>query len=243
MRMRGEVAGGVPAELPDIMAPMVRSRGRIPAWFWLLAVAAGLLSAPAPAQIMPGRLPLPGESRATANRLAATDKLVTEKQWSEAIDEYLHILEEAGDELIPLDSAQYLCARRLCHQRLAALPPDALRLYRDRVESQAKKWFEQGKNEREPRLLQRLVDEAFCSRYTDQALDLLGDLAFERGRFEQAESWWRMIVLPANPAVSAPGNLVYPDPQIEVARVRAKQLLARLFAGNRDHWDDDLKAF
>ena len=102
---------------------------------------------------MPGRLPLPGESRATANRLAATDKLVTEKQWSEAIDEYLHILEEAGDELIPLDSAQYLCARRLCHQRLAALPPDALRLYRDRVESQAKKWFEQGKDEREPLLL------------------------------------------------------------------------------------------
>ncbi len=201
---------------------------------------------------MPGRLPLPGESRATANRLAATDKLVADKQWSEAIDEYLHILEESSDDLIPLDSAHYLCARRLCHQRLAALPPEALRLYRDRVESQAKKWFEQGKNEREPRLLRRLVDEAFCSRYTDRALDLLGDLAFERGRFEEAEFWWRMIALPASRVALAPGGvenkshiveLLYPDPQVDVARVRAKQLLVRLFAGKLDHWADDLKAF
>jgi len=71
------VASGVPAELPDIMAPMAHSRGKNSAWFWLLAAAAGFPSAPAPAQIISRRLPLPGESRATANRLAATDKLVT----------------------------------------------------------------------------------------------------------------------------------------------------------------------
>jgi outer membrane protein assembly factor BamB len=37
--------------------------------------------------------------------------------------------------------------------------------------------------------------------------------------------------------------LIYPDPQIDVARARAKQLLARLFAGNHPHWLEDLKAF
>src|SRR5262249_43831883 len=138
----------------------------------------------------------------------------------------------------------------LCHQRLTALPAEALRLYRDRVESQAKQWLEQGKAEREPRWLRRLVDEAFCSRYTDRALDLLGDLAFERGRFEEAESWWSMLAPPASRVAPAPGpenkqdsNLVYPDPQVDLAKVQAKQLLSRLFAGNRDPWLDDLKTF
>jgi outer membrane protein assembly factor BamB/tetratricopeptide (TPR) repeat protein len=242
--------------------------GRTSVLFWLLVIAAGCLSSSAPAQNVPGRGALPGESRATAGRLVATDKLVADKQWSEAIDEYMHILEEAGDELVPLDSGHYLSARYLCHERLAALPAEALRLYRDRVESQAKKWFEQGKAEHEPRWLRRLVDEAFCSRYTDRALDLLGDLAFERGRFEEAESWWSMLVPldrlagaeSSKPRQAKEGqgalagasrtqprppthDLVYPDPQVEMAKVHAKHLLCQLFAGHCDHWLDDVKVF
>jgi outer membrane protein assembly factor BamB len=193
----------------------------------------------AAAQAQAGRGSLLGENRATANRLEITDKLAADKQWSEAIDEYVHILEEAGDDLIAVSKERAVSARRLCHQRLAALPPEALGIYRDRVESQAKKWLEQGKAEREPRWLHRLVDEAFCSRYTDQALDLLGDWAFERGRFEEAVIWWGMLA----PAASGRSDLVYPDPKLDLARVRAKELLARLFAGDRDHWSEDLKNF
>jgi outer membrane protein assembly factor BamB len=231
------------------MVAMSYLRGRTLGLFWLLVITVGFLSSSAPAQIAPVRGALPGESRATANRLAAVDKLATDKQWSEAIDEYMQILEEAGDELVPLEKGHYLSARYLCHQRLAALPAEALRLYRDRVESQAKKWHEQGKAEREPRWLRRLVAEAFCSRYADRALDLLGDLAFERGRFEEADSWWSMLAPPASRA-TAPGaenkpdsNLVYPDPQVDLAKVQAKQLLCRLFAGHCDHWLDDVKVF
>ena len=36
--------------------------------------------------------------------------------------------------------------------------------------------------------LRRLVDERFCSSVTDQALQLLGDLAFERGEFGEAQA-------------------------------------------------------
>ena len=56
---------------------------------------------------------------------------------------------ESGDALVPLPNGQdakeqatrprhCLHARRLCHQRLAALPPEALKLYRSRVDGQAK---------------------------------------------------------------------------------------------------------
>jgi outer membrane protein assembly factor BamB len=207
------------------MASMNFSCGRIPFSVWL--VIATLVPFSVQAQVIPIRVALPGESRVTANRLKAIDKLIADKQWSEAIDEYLQIQEESGDDLVPLDNNHSVSAKRLCQLRLTALPPEALRLYRDRVEGQAKKWFEQGKAEHDPRLLR-----------------LLGDLAFERGRFQEAESWWKMLLPTVSPnAGSRPADLVYPDPQIDLARVKAKQLLAQLFAGKLENRTEILKNY
>src|SRR5262249_2222161 len=133
-----------------------------------------------------------------------------------------------------------------CHLRLAALPPAALRIYRDRVDGRAKKWLEQAVASRDARLLRRLVDEVFCSRFTDQALDLLGDLAFERGEFEEAERWWRMLALPASRKDKGPrtkDELRFPDPQVDEAGVRAKEILARLFRGERTGLEQEWQAF
>src|SRR5262249_40012356 len=81
--------------------------------------------------------------------------------------------------------------------------------------------------------LRRVVDEAFCSRFADRAIDLLGDLAFEKGNFAEARGWWRLLALPASDAAppAEPGALRFPDPQVDVARVRAKQVIALLFQG------------
>ena len=46
---------------------------------------------------------------------------------------------------------------------LAGLPPDALKLYRTRMEPQARKWLDQGRANRDERLLRKVVDEAFCT--------------------------------------------------------------------------------
>src|SRR5207247_2336001 len=65
-------------------------------------------------------------------------------------------------------------------------------------------------------------------------------LAFERGRFQEAEGWWRLIT-PLDREDR--DRLAYPDPPpARAARVRAKQLLARLFAG-RAGFERDLAAF
>jgi outer membrane protein assembly factor BamB len=231
------------------MAAMWHLRIRISHLIWLLIIPSGITSNPAFGQVALGRVAVPGENRATAARLAASAKLVADQEWTQAIDEYLQIQEESGDDLVPLDSRHSVSARRLCQKELANLPPEALRMYRDRVEGQAKKLFEQGNSERDARPLERLVNDFFCSRFADRALDMLGDLAFERGRFEEAESWWNMLAPPASRAAPQPDDpsrsfdLVYPEPLVNLARVKAKQLLARLFAGNRENWPEDLKAF
>jgi outer membrane protein assembly factor BamB len=203
------------------------------------------------AQGLAGPVEFPGVREGTRRRLAAVDRSVADEQWGAAVEELLRILDEAGDDLVPLDAQHSLRARWLCHARLAALPAAGLRLYRERVDGQAHKWWEQASSERAVPLLRRLVEEAFCSRDGDRALDLLGDLAFEQGATTEAEYWWRMLALPADelvgraerPAVGGqdPPALVpdprsqtpvFPDPQVDVARVRAKQIIARLVRGD-----------
>jgi outer membrane protein assembly factor BamB len=201
------------------------------------------------------RIVLPGESPSVAQRIESARKLARDGQLAEAVDEYQRLIEEAGDKMAPLSQQHFVQARWLCQLDLAALPPEGLRLYRNRVDGRAKSWFEQGAADRDAALLRRLVDEAFCSRYGDRALDLLGDLAFERGRFCEAEGWWRRITLPASEVENRKSkienrkslDLVFPDPQGDVARARAKQILARIFQGeqfvSRDGVRAELAAF
>ena len=188
---------------------------------------------------------LSGESRAAAGRIDDIRQRLAAKKWDSAVAEIQSVLETTGDELAPLGPDRAVQARIVCQQLLATLPadvrPEVLRLYRGRAEAQARKWLEQGLAERDVQLLRRVVQEAFCTRAAERALDALGDLAFERGRFDEAEQWWRTLTPPTK-ADSAPGDLVYPDPETDAARTRAKQLLARLFR-SEPRWEDDLAAY
>jgi outer membrane protein assembly factor BamB len=192
---------------------------------------------------------IPGEVAGSARRLAAADKLAQRGQWSDAMEEYQRILREAGDDLVPLTPYHAVRARWLCHQRLASAPAEQLKHYQARINPQARKWFEQGSAQRNEALLQRVVEEAFCSSYGDRALDLLGDLAFERGRFDDAERFWRMILGPRNPRVDK-GKLAllhYPGSSLDQARIHAKLLLAEIFRGegtaSREALAGELEAF
>jgi outer membrane protein assembly factor BamB len=191
---------------------------------------------------------LPGESAPTARRLAEAHKRVEKEQWADAVEEYQRILDEAGDDLVPLDLQKprhCVQARWLVHAALAKLPSAGRVLYQKRVDEQAKKWLDEGSARRDPAILRRLVNQAFVSSHTDQALDLLGDLALERGDPEEAGQCWRMLAQPASTKVPAGDGLalVYPDPKLDVAQVRAKQIMALLVRGDRAAAVDELRAF
>jgi outer membrane protein assembly factor BamB len=214
----------------------------------LLALALGLLVSGAAASADDerlGRVLFPGESPEAGRRLEAARKLAGDKNWADTIEAYQRLIDTAGDEMVSLAAEHCLQVRWLCHRDLSALPAEALRLYRDRIEGQARKWLDQALATRDERLLRRVADEAFCSPAGAVALDVLGDLAFERGRFDEAEAWWRLLVAPATgPERARPLSLVYPaDPPVDVALVRAKQLLARLLQGRREILTDELPAF
>jgi len=229
-------------------------RLRVGLVFLLIVQGVFLLTAsPAHAQDSLDRLKkviLPGEVRQAAGRLAGVADLVRRSRWAEALDEYQRLISEVGDDLVPetsdavSGSQRSIQLRRLCHLRIAALPPAALRVYRDRVEVQAEKWLQQGRADRDVRALRRVVEEAFCSRAGAQALNLLGDLAFEQGSFEEALSWWQMLARPPGAAAEWPGDqLVFPAPAIDLPQVIAKQILARIFEGDFEQAEAELKVF
>ena len=174
-----------------------------------------------------------GESRAIAKRFAEVSTELAGRNNSQAIERLQAILANSGNELVPVSASRSVSASRLCQVRLAGLSAEGLRLYRQRYENQAVKKLQTAMAERDQAALRRLVEDAFCTRAAEKAIDRLGDLAFERGRFDEAEEWWRLLTpLPdstRDPATRG-SALVYPDPSLNPARLQAKQLLARLFS-------------
>jgi outer membrane protein assembly factor BamB/tetratricopeptide (TPR) repeat protein len=185
---------------------------------------------------------VPGEIKATASRLAEADRLLAAKKWSEGLDELQAVLDTAGDDLVPVGATQSVRARRLVHERIARLAPEGLQQYRKRADVRARRLLDQGAGTRDAATLRQVAEEWFCSRPGERALELLGDLAFERGRFAEAEAWWQLLAPPADAATS-PGRLAFPGPQGDVARVRAKQLMAIHSQGRGESRRDRLAAY
>jgi outer membrane protein assembly factor BamB len=196
--------------------------------------------------------PFPGESASLGRRLEevarkeADARAGKEALWTEVLDELQGLLNSAPEELAQLDQSRVVQVRRICQAHLARLPAPVLERIRRRIEPEAKKWLDEARRTRDIRLLRRLVEEAFCSESAGKALDLLGDLAFERGEFEEAEHWWRLLAPLPECQSRCAFELRHPDAQAVEARTQAKQLLARWFASRvarREEWIQAVEAF
>jgi outer membrane protein assembly factor BamB len=165
--------------------------------------------------------------------------LARDRQWSEAINIYQRVIDQFGAKVAVLpkdekgadaggDFILYVDERRFCHAAIAHLPPEAREVYRNRMDGIAGRWFQEGARQRDLGLLRRVVDKAFCSSWGDDALELLGDLAFQDGRFGDALAMYGRLV------ADSPGGLdvlVHPDPSVDLPRIAAKKLLCRAAAG------------
>jgi outer membrane protein assembly factor BamB len=207
----------------------------------VVLAALGAAAACAPEQAGSADLvTIPGINRDLTARIEAADRLAADGRWLEAVDACLDLVRENGDDLVPADTAgqslatgqRFLPARWLLAQRLVRWGAPAWKVCRQRLDGAAAKWLARGIEARDPALLRKIVEEAFCSRAAETALEWLGDLALERGHFAEAQAWWRLLAVPASEAGEArqQGPLLYPDPTpAVVARVRAKQILTLCF--------------
>jgi cellulose synthase operon protein C len=179
-------------------------------------------------------------------------------QWSEALNLYQRVISQYSDKVAKVpaenvaheaggagegprpDSVLYIDTREYCQRQIAALPAEARAIYRNRVDPRAERWFREAAAHRDRAPLRQIISEAFCSSWGDDALELLGDLAFQDGDFAEALLYYRRLV-PDSSGV-APG-LVHPDPSVDRAKVAAKALLCRSALGENQPSATDLRAF
>jgi outer membrane protein assembly factor BamB len=159
--------------------------------------------------------------------------LLADRQWDEALDILGQLAESSEGKLLAVTNCRYLSLRACCQLQLAALPPDALKLYRQRVDPIAKKWYEQGIAQRNRAALEKIVDRAFASRYGDKALMALGEMALEAGDFAAARWYWERV-LPSTPPAGTPRIWPgYPDTDLDLAAVRARLVLVSILEGKK----------
>ena len=198
----------------------------------LLVLAAG------EAHAQPGEpAALRGDAPQTRKRLAEAEQKLLGGKAADAVEDLQRVLDEAGDDLVSVDGKHYRPARWLAHQLLGRLPADALKAYQARIDEPARKLLAAGTRDNDPRPLWLLLDRYFVSRPAADGLLRLGDLLFERGEFRTAELVWRRLLADADP------DLAHPTPPPDPAAVRARLVLAAVFADEPDRARADLAAF
>ena len=186
-------------------------------------------------------------------QLERVKALLADRQWDEAVEILRRLAEAPEGKLVGVTAQRYVGLRDWCQWQLAALPPEALQLYRARVDPVAQEWYERGIAGRDRTLLENVVDRAFASSYGDRALMALGEIALESGDYAAARSYWERIVPaaegsgfrgqgsdPANqqseirnqksPATLSPWPS-YPDTRLDLAAVRRGWCWCRFWKG------------
>jgi outer membrane protein assembly factor BamB len=140
----------------------------------------------------------------TRRDLERAEAFLKNQQWDEAIETFRGAMEEESDRVLavnygsedPDPFAVHIAVRDYCQMRLAQLAidaPEALVLYRQRVDPVARQWLEQAKASQDRELLERIVRTMFASSFGDDALFMLGEMELTRGNLATARGLWERI--------------------------------------------------
>lgn len=157
-------------------------------------------------------------------------------QWDDAFECAARLLQKDSTTVVAVGDHRYVSSSEYVHLQLAKLPVEAIGEYRGMVDSLAEAWYQRGIADRNERLLRQVVDELFCSRWGDEALYALGELALEQGEHQAARRYWSRISQKLQfPNKRNPDEqlvLAYPDTNISLADVRARLALVSLYEGD-----------
>ena len=118
-----------------------------------LVVLVGIVAPAAQAQIRGGpssqfelseTVQLDRADGAALAHLERAKACLADHQWDEAVETLRQVMENAEGKLLAVTPWRYVNLSEACQLQLAALPPEALELYRRRVDPVAQKRYEEG---------------------------------------------------------------------------------------------------
>ncbi|MBI1344706.1 PQQ-binding-like beta-propeller repeat protein [bacterium] len=152
-------------------------------------------------------------------------------RWADALPELIDLGETRGRSLVLQSrndsTAQYITVQAAIDRLLAALPPEGLQPYRERINPQAELVLQDWKTSGDERHLQRLATQYFFSQFGDEACWELGQQAWWRGDLAAARYWWQQLLPITAPEV--PRDIRhYPDSEIPAAEIAARLILCQM---------------
>lgn len=210
-------------------------------------------------------------SGTTRARLEQIRVLIERSQWKDAVEALDTLSAEDSEHVVAVTNSKFLTLPAYCQLLISKWPPEGLAVYRRSADTLAETWYRDGIANRDSDLLGRVVDEAFCSSWGDDALFALGELALERGDYARARRCWQAM----SPMLRAPNGqtawaalygidiarqwprirtawqqrsspadwLAYPDTDLDLADVRARLVLVSIRAGELDRAALELDMF
>ena len=166
--------------------------------------------------------------------------MLVQRQWDDAIETLRQLMQVGDDKLVAVNQWRYVTLRDYCNMQLAALPAEALRLYRQRVDPAAQRWYSEGVAAADERRLLNVIQQAFASSWGDEALLVLGEMALERGEYLAARWYFERIIPQPPPPNGNPNWPGYPDTNIDLAAVRARLVLTSILEGSTDRAKEEL---
>ncbi len=164
-------------------------------------------------------------------------------QWDEAVETLRQVMETSGSKLWGVTDRRFISVRDYGQLQLVSLPPEALALYRHRIDPVAKRWYDEGLARRDRHLLLKVVDEALASSWGDNALFVLGEMALESADYAGARAYWEKII-PVEPPADTPRTwLCVADTDLDLATVRARLVLVSILEGSLDRAREELAQF
>ncbi|MEI8018648.1 MAG: PQQ-binding-like beta-propeller repeat protein [Schlesneria sp.] len=169
-------------------------------------------------------------------RFGTVEDLIADQRWVEAMGILQEIVQTENKGLVLVrpgtsgNVATYLNVATRCNVLMSRVSREGRLAYRQKVDPQAKRWFEAWQRTRDDAELLRIIHQAFLSSYGDDALLALGESAWDRGEFSTARSWWEQLVpLPekANPA-NYPNLLRYPDSEFDQPTILARTVMCSI---------------
>ena len=184
-------------------------------------------------------------------RFGTVEGLISDQRWVEAIGIVQEIAQNEGQSLVlvepgvPGGAATYTNVATRCNVLLSHIPEEGRKVYRQRTDAQAKRWFEHWLQTRDQTHLLKIIRQAFLSSYGDDALLALGEVAWDHEDYSSARQWWEQM-LPLDPAVDVaryPTVLRYPDSQLERPQILARLILCSILGRETQRAESELRQF
>ena len=133
-------------------------------------------------------------------QLGTAEDLLSDQRGREAIGVLQEVAQAEGKGLVQVRAGTaggvgtYLNVGTRCSILMSQVSADSLQSYRQKIDPQAKKWWENWQRTRDENELVRIVRQAFLSSYGDDALNALAEAAWDRGDYSAARQFWEQLI-------------------------------------------------